>query len=47
MAGSLALSALSIGKGTVINEAMHVARGWLDKHVLRVGFGQGGVIDDN
>ena len=35
-AKSLALSAVSIRKGAVINEATHVALGWLDEHVPRL-----------
>lgn len=35
-ARSLALSAVSIRKGAVINEATHVALGWLDEHVPRL-----------
>jgi hypothetical protein len=35
-AKSLALSAVSIRKGAVINEATHVALGWLDVHVPRL-----------
>ena len=35
-AKSLALSAVSIRKGAVINEATHVALGWLDEHVPRM-----------
>ena len=35
-AKSLALSALSVKKGAVINEATHVALGWLDEHVPRL-----------
>ena len=35
-AKSLALSAGSIRKGAVINEATHVALGWLDEHVPRL-----------
>ena len=40
-AKSLALSALSVKKGAVINEATHVALGWLDEHVPRLRFKQG------
>ena len=40
-AKSLALSAVSIRKGAVINEATHVALGWLDEHVPRLRFKQG------
>ncbi len=40
-AKSLALSALSVKKGEVINEATHVALGWLDEHVPRLRFKQG------
>ena len=39
-AKSLALSALSVRKGAVINEATHVALGWLDEHVPRLRFKQ-------
>ena len=35
-AKSLALSAVSIRKGAVINEATHVALGWLNEHVPRL-----------
>ena len=35
-AKSLALSAVSIRKGAVINEATHVALGWLDEHLPRL-----------
>ncbi len=35
-AKSLALSAVSVRKGAVINEATHVALGWLDEHVPRL-----------
>ena len=35
-AKSLALSAVSVRKGAVINEATHVALGWLDVHVPRL-----------
>jgi hypothetical protein len=35
-AKSLALSAVSIRKSAVINEATHVALGWLDEHVPRL-----------
>jgi hypothetical protein len=35
-AKSLALSAVSIRKGAVINEATHVALGWLDEHAPRL-----------
>jgi len=35
-AKSLALSTVSIRKGAVINEATHVALGWLDEHVPRL-----------
>ena len=35
-AKSLALSAVSIRKGAVIDEATHVALGWLDEHVPRL-----------
>ena len=35
-AKSLALSAISVKKGAVINEATHVALGWLDEHVPRL-----------
>ena len=35
-AKSLALSAVSIRKGAVINGATHVALGWLDEHVPRL-----------
>ena len=35
-AKSLALSAVSVRKGAVINEATHVALGWLDEHVSRL-----------
>ena len=37
-AKSLALSAISVKKGAVINEATHVALGWLDEHVPRLRF---------
>lgn len=40
-AKSLALSAISVKKGAVINEATHVALGWLDEHVPRLRFKQG------
>ena len=40
-AKSLALSALSVKKGAVINEATRVALGWLDEHVPRLRFKQG------
>lgn len=40
-AKSLALSAISVRKGAVINEATHVALGWLDEHVPRLRFKQG------
>ena len=40
-AKSLALSAVSIRKGAVINEATHVALGWLDEYVPRLRFKQG------
>ena len=33
---SLALSAVSVRKGAVLNEATHVALGWLDEHVSRL-----------
>jgi hypothetical protein len=39
-AKSLALSAISVRKGAVINEATHVALGWLDEHVPRLRFKQ-------
>jgi hypothetical protein len=35
-AKSLALSAVSVRKGAVLNEATHVALGWLDEHVSRL-----------
>ncbi|MBC7173708.1 MAG: hypothetical protein H5U40_14810, partial [Polyangiaceae bacterium] len=35
-ARSLALSAVSVQKGAVMNEATHVALGWLDEHVPRL-----------
>ena len=35
-AKSLALSAVSVRKGAVINEATYVALGWLDEHVPRL-----------
>lgn len=35
-AKSLALSAVSVRRGAVINEATHVALGWLDEHVPRL-----------
>jgi len=35
-AKSLALSAVSVRKGAVINEATHVALGWLDEHEPRL-----------
>ena len=35
-AKTLALSAVSVRKGAVINEATHVALGWLDEHVPRL-----------
>ncbi len=35
-AKSLALSAVSIRKSAVVNEATHVALGWLDEHVPRL-----------
>ncbi len=40
-AKSLALSAVSVKKGAVINEATHVALGWLDEHVPRLRFKHG------
>ena len=40
-AKSLALSVVSVRKGAVINEATHVALGWLDEHVPRLRFKQG------
>lgn len=40
-AKSLALSAISVKRGAVINEATHVALGWLDEHVPRLRFKQG------
>ena len=35
-AKSLALSAVSVRKGAVINEATHVALGWLEEHAPRL-----------
>jgi hypothetical protein len=40
-AKSLALSAISVKKGAIINEATHVALGWLDEHLPRLRFKQG------
>lgn len=40
-AKSLALSAIGVKRGAVINEATHVALGWLDEHVPRLRFMKG------
>jgi len=40
-AQSRALSAIRVRKGAVIDEATHVALGWLDEHVPRLRFKQG------
>lgn len=37
-AKSLALSAVAVQNGAVINEATHVALGWLDKHLPRLRY---------
>lgn len=37
-AKSIALSAIGVKRGAVINEATHVALGWLDEHVPRLRF---------